>query len=81
MTGIKIGNLSIPAIKGEDGKAGIIKEIKINMLEPGAEPTVKNKGTETEAILEIGIPREKIEVITNEEIEDIFNESEDEESI
>ena len=51
------------------------------MLEPGAEPTVKNKGTETEAILEIGIPREKIEVITDEEIEDIFNESEDEESI
>ena len=60
MDSVEIGKISIPAIrgeKGENGNAGVIKELKIKMLDTTDSPTIENTGTEEEAIIEIGIPK------------------------
>lgn len=57
---VNIGTISIPAIKGEKGdtgKTGMIKNIQINMLEPSQTASARNIGTETEAVLELNIPK------------------------
>ena len=60
MEGVKIGNISIPLIKGEQGdtgNAGKILSLSVTMLASTATPTVTNTGTQTEAKYELGIPR------------------------
>ena len=60
MEGVKIGNISIPLIKGEQGdtgNAGKILSLSVTMLSSTATPTVTNTGTQTEARYELGIPR------------------------
>jgi hypothetical protein len=54
-----LGELDIPALKGQDGvdgEAGKILSISITMLAVGQTPYVHNSGTAEEAILDIGIP-------------------------
>lgn len=57
MEGIEIANISIPLIKGDTGSAGKIKSISVVMLSPTATAYVTNSGTESEAILTLGIPQ------------------------
>lgn len=57
MDSVEIGNIKIPAVRGKEGKAGIIKEISLKELDVLESPYIKNLGTENEAILEIGIPK------------------------
>lgn len=60
MEGVEIGNLQIPAIKGEKGDtgaAGKISSLTITMLESTATPTVTNTGTVYDANYVLGIPR------------------------
>lgn len=72
MEGVNIGNIKIPAIKGdigEQGEAGEIKDVIVTLLEPTAEPFAKNLGTKTQAILYIGIPANDniVDMTINEE--------------
>lgn len=57
MEGIEISNISIPLIKGDTGSAGKIKSISVVMLSPTATAYVTNSGTESEAIITLGIPQ------------------------
>jgi hypothetical protein len=60
MEGVEIGNITIPAIKGDKGDkgdAGKIISLSVTMLSSTATPTVTNTGTESEAKYELGIPR------------------------
>ena len=80
MDSVEIGKISIPAIrgeKGENGNAGVIKELKIKMLDTTDSPTIENTGTEEEAIIEIGIPKgdDIVEANINENGDLIFEQS------
>jgi len=60
MEGVEIGNITIPAIKGDKGDkgdAGKIISLSVTMLSSTATPTVTNTGTESEAQYILGIPR------------------------
>jgi len=60
MEGVEIGNITIPAIKGDKGDkgdAGKIISLSVTMLASTATPTVTNTGTESEAQYILGIPR------------------------
>lgn len=60
MEGVQIGNLQIPAIKGDKGDkgdAGKIVGLSITMLSSTATPTVTNVGTQSEANYILGIPK------------------------
>lgn len=57
MEGIEIANISIPLIKGDTGSAGKIKSISVVMLSPTATAYATNTGTESEAIITLGIPQ------------------------
>lgn len=58
--GVYIGNLKIPAFKGEKGDVGDTGKIvglSAESLNSTATPTVENLGTESEAVLKFGIPK------------------------
>ena len=60
MEGVEIGNITIPAIKGDKGDkgdAGKIISLSVTMLASTATPTVTNTGTQSEAQYILGIPR------------------------
>lgn len=57
MESVKLGNISIPAIVGEQGPAGKIISIQVIMLKSNEEPEIINMGTESEARLTIKIPK------------------------
>ena len=60
MEGVEIGNITIPAIKGDKGDkgdAGKIISLSVTMLSSTATPTVTNTGTQSEAQYILGIPQ------------------------
>lgn len=59
MEGVQIGNLQVPAIKGEKGdtgQAGTIVSINVTMLSTTATAYANNTGTPQNAVIELGIP-------------------------
>ena len=51
------GDKGDPGTPGEDGKAATVKVGTVTTLAPGSKATVRNSGTDTNAVLDFGIPR------------------------
>lgn len=68
--GVKIGNLTIPVVKGNKGDAGKIKSLSIEMIDNGLSAEIINNGSESEAELLLRIPKVKEveQVLINEEM-------------